>query len=82
MKTQIREYEIVIEKEEDVKAGYSVYCPALPGCFSNGGTPAEAKRNMREVMELYIATLLTHGEPVPRPRKAVRVERVSIPVPA
>jgi predicted RNase H-like HicB family nuclease len=44
MKMRIYEYEIVIEKEEDSKAGYSVYCPALAGCFSNGGTVAEAKR--------------------------------------
>ncbi len=26
-------YEIVIEREDDPKAGYSVYCPDLPGCF-------------------------------------------------
>ena len=37
-------YEIVIEREEDQKAGYSVYCPDLPGCFSNGGSAAERKR--------------------------------------
>jgi len=80
MKT--REYEIVIEKEEDPKAGYSVYCPALPGCFSNGLSPAAAKRNMREAMELFIETLVAHGEPVPPPRRAVRIEHVSLPVPA
>ncbi len=54
-------YEVVIEREEDPKAGYSVYCPDLPGCFSNGGTAAEAKRNMREAMELYLESRLAHG---------------------
>ena len=54
-------YEIVIEREEDPKAGYSVRCPDLPGCFSNGGTAAEAKRNMREAMELYLESLMAHG---------------------
>ncbi|MHB8519379.1 MAG: type II toxin-antitoxin system HicB family antitoxin [Limisphaerales bacterium] len=82
MRTREREYEIVIEKEEDRTAGYLVYCPALPGCFSNGGTPAEAKRNMREAMELYIETLVDHGEPVPPPRKRVRIEHLKLAVPA
>jgi predicted RNase H-like HicB family nuclease len=39
-------FEIVIEKEpEDL--GYSAYSPSLPGCFSNGRTIEDAKRNMR-----------------------------------
>ena len=47
-------YEIVIEREEDPTAGYSVYCPDLPGCFSNGGSVAEAKNNMRAAIELFL----------------------------
>ena len=54
-------YEVVIEREDDPKAGYSAYCPGLPGCFSNGGTVAEARRNMREAMELYVESLLAHS---------------------
>ncbi|MBU6399515.1 MAG: type II toxin-antitoxin system HicB family antitoxin [Verrucomicrobia bacterium] len=76
------EYEIVIEKEEDPKAGYSVYCPALPGCFSNGRTPAEARRNMREAMELFVQTLRSHDVPIPRPRKTVRIDQLKLAVPA
>ncbi|MGD0410098.1 MAG: type II toxin-antitoxin system HicB family antitoxin [Verrucomicrobiota bacterium] len=75
-------YEIVIEREEDPKAGYSVHCPDLPGCFSNGGTVAEAKRNMREAMGLYLESLSAHGELIPRPRKAVQVDRVALLAPA
>jgi predicted RNase H-like HicB family nuclease len=75
-------YEVVIEREEDPKAGYSVYCPDLPGCFSNGGTAAEAKRNMRDAMELYLESRLAHGEEIPRPRKAVRLGRVALAMPA
>jgi predicted RNase H-like HicB family nuclease len=59
-------YEIVIEREEETKAGYSVHCPDLPGCFSNGGSVAEAKRNMREAMGLYIESLIAHGEEIPK----------------
>jgi antitoxin HicB len=58
-------YEIVIEREEDPRAGYSVHCPDLPGCVSNGGTAAAAKRNMREAMELYLECLVAHGEEIP-----------------
>jgi len=75
-------YEIVIEREEDPKAGYSVHCPDLPGCFSNGGTTAEAKRNMREAMELHVESLLANGEEIPKPRKAVHLGRVALAVPA
>ena len=64
------QYEIVIEQEEDEAAGYSVHCPALAGCFSNGGTVEEAKRNMQEAMELYIESLRSHGMPIPEPRKS------------
>ena len=75
-------YEIVIEREEDPMAGYSVLCPDLPGCVSNGRTAAVAKRNMREAMELYLESLIAHGEEVPRPRKAVQVGRVALAMPA
>ncbi len=59
-------YEIVIEREGDPKAGYSVHCPDLPGCFSNGRTAAEAKRNMREAMELFLESLPAHGDEIPK----------------
>ena len=74
-------YEIVIEKEEDSAAGYSVYCPALPGCCSNGRTPAQAKKNMREAMELYFESLLAHGEKIPPPRRTIRLDELTLMVP-
>jgi predicted RNase H-like HicB family nuclease len=75
-------YEIVIEREDDPRAGYSVHCPDLPGCFSNGRTPAEAKRNMREAMALFLESLVAHGDEIPLPRKAVQVDRVALLAPA
>jgi predicted RNase H-like HicB family nuclease len=64
-------YVAEIEREEDPRAGYSVRCPDLPGCFSNGGTLAEAQQNMREAMELYLESLTAHGEEIPMPRKTM-----------
>ncbi len=75
-------YEIVIEKEEDPKAGYSVYCPDLPGCFSNGGSVQEAKKNMAEAMELFLESLVAHGDPIPKPRHAVQIRKIALAVPA
>ncbi len=56
-------YAVVLEKGED---GFVVaHCPALPGCWSQGQTRAEALRNIREAIELYVESLIEHNEPVP-----------------
>ena len=73
-------FEIVIEKEAEDE-GYSAYSPALPGCFSNGGTVEEAKRNMREAIELHLQSLLAHGQPIPQSEKRVHVEELTVGVP-
>ena len=44
--------EIVLEQEEDGK--YSVHCPALKGCHSQGETREEALRNIQEAIQLYL----------------------------
>ena len=48
-------YKMVIEQEFD--GGYSVYIPALPGCASQGETLAEATRNIRKAIKLYLWSL-------------------------
>lgn len=40
--------------EEEANGGYSVSVPALPGCFSQGDTFEEAKKNIKEAIELYL----------------------------
>ena len=57
-------FEIVIEKEQD-DDGYLAYSPTLPGCFSNGKTIKDARRNIREAIKLHIESLLPHGQPIP-----------------
>lgn len=34
--------------------GYTVTCPALPGCVSEGDTQEEAINNIREAIRLYL----------------------------
>jgi len=43
--------EIVLRQEED--GTYSVHCPALKGCHSQGTTREEALKNIREAFQLY-----------------------------
>jgi predicted RNase H-like HicB family nuclease len=73
-------FEIVIEKEPEDE-GYLAYSPSLPGCFSNGRTVEDAKRNMREAIAQHVTALLAHGEPVPQNERLVHVEELAIGVP-
>jgi predicted RNase H-like HicB family nuclease len=73
-------FEIVIEKEAEDE-GYFAYSPTLPGCFSNGQTIEEAKRNMREAIELHLTSLLEHGDKVPQNERLVHVEELTVGVP-
>lgn len=44
--------EIVLEPEDD--GTYSVHCPALKGCHSQGETREEALNNIQEAIQLYL----------------------------
>jgi predicted RNase H-like HicB family nuclease len=67
-------YTVVLEREED--DGYVVSVPALPGCVSQGNTRAEALKNIREAIELYVEDCRDAGDPVPTEagREFVEVE--------
>ncbi len=43
---------VILEKQEE--GGYTVYVPSLPGCISQGETKADALRNIKEAIELYL----------------------------
>ncbi len=73
-------FEIVIEKEFD-DPGYFAYSPSLPGCFSNGSTIEEAKRNIREAVQQHIASLKAHGMPIEQRERLVHVEELTVGVP-
>ena len=45
---------IVIEKDEN---GFYAYSPELKGCQSQGNTFEEVMENIKEAVDLYIATL-------------------------
>lgn len=47
-------YKVVLQKSEE---GYSVHCPGLPGCWSQGATEAEALENIRDAIQEYLAVV-------------------------
>ncbi len=59
----IHRYTVVLEHEAD--GGYHAFCPALPGCHSQGETLDEAVANVREAIEVYLESLAAHHEPAP-----------------
>jgi predicted RNase H-like HicB family nuclease len=58
------QYTVVFEREAD--GGYHAFCPALPGCHSEGDTLDQALANVREAIGVYIESLIAHHEPLPR----------------
>jgi predicted RNase H-like HicB family nuclease len=73
-------FEIVIEKEED-DDGYFAHSPTLPGCFSNGRTIEEAKRNIRESIQQHLEMLRLKNIDIPQSEKLVHVEEISVGFP-
>jgi len=47
-------YKIVLRQSEE---GYSVSCPALPGCWSQGETEQEAIANIQDAVQEYLAAI-------------------------
>jgi len=43
---------VVLERSPE--GGYTIYVPSLPGCISEGATKAEALRNIKEAIQLYL----------------------------
>ena len=44
-------YRVLLVKSEE---GFAVQCPALPGCWSQGKTRAEALDNIQEAIRLWL----------------------------
>ncbi|MFO7554611.1 MAG: type II toxin-antitoxin system HicB family antitoxin [Desulfobacterales bacterium] len=63
-------YKIVLNKTDE---GYSVSCPGLPGCWSQGKTEAEAIENIKDAIQEYLAAVYASV-------KDSNVREVEIPV--
>ena len=47
-------YKVVLQRSDE---GYSVSCPGLPGCSSQGETEQEALANIRDAISEYLAVV-------------------------
>ena len=63
-------YKVVLHESEE---GFSVSCPGLPGCWSQGETEAEALQNIQDAIGEYLSAIddLVKGENVREVKVAV-----------
>ncbi len=47
-------YTVKLERTDE---GYAVWCPGLPGCWSQGKTEKEALENIKDAIATYLATV-------------------------
>jgi predicted RNase H-like HicB family nuclease len=65
------EYKMALQRTEE---GFSLFCPGLPGCWSQGATEEEALENIREAIREYLAAQAV-GHVLPRPYEMGRTCR-------
>jgi predicted RNase H-like HicB family nuclease len=62
IKKLVFEVSFVIEKDDEE---YHAFCPSLKGLHTSGRTKKEALENAVCAAEAYIASLMSHREPIP-----------------
>ncbi len=63
MKIKELDYAVVFQKEPE--GGYTAIVPSLEGCVTYGKNLDEAKRMIKEAIELYLESLKAHNEEIP-----------------
>ncbi len=72
----MRDYKVIIEPAEE--GGFTAFCPALKGCWSQGETEQEALNNIKDAIEGYIISLKKHGQPIPKDRDEIHTVRIAV----
>ena len=57
-------FRIIIEPDENDT--YHGFVPVLPGCHTWGKTISETKKNLKDAIKAYIASLIADKKPVPK----------------
>ncbi|MDG6224163.1 MAG: type II toxin-antitoxin system HicB family antitoxin [Candidatus Thermoplasmatota archaeon] len=60
---EARNYRILLREEPE--GGFTVIVPSLPGCITFGDTIDEAIEFAKEAIELYLESMIAHGEDIP-----------------
>jgi predicted RNase H-like HicB family nuclease len=73
---KIYNYTVIIDREED--GGYHAFCPALPGCHTQGDTYDEVIENIKDAIKLYLESLKAHHEPIPEEDITIKPLKVTL----
>ncbi|MBI2887632.1 MAG: type II toxin-antitoxin system HicB family antitoxin [Chloroflexi bacterium] len=67
-------YTVVLMPGEN--KGYTVICPALPGCVSEGDDVENAMNMIKEAAELWLEVWLEEGRPLPTETPDIVAEEI------
>ncbi len=70
-------YRVLLREEPE--GGYTVIVPTLPGCVTYGETIPEAVAMAKEAIEVYVESLIAHGEEIPTEESTLETT-VMVPV--
>jgi len=68
-------YPVTLIKSEE---GYAVSCPALPGCWSQGNTRAEALANIQDAIRLWLEVAFEEGQKDLEQEEGIEVTHASV----
>lgn len=72
-------FTVAKDTDEDEEEYFYALVNELPGCVSDGKTPEEALKNIKDAMYDWIETALINGERIPEPNKCSGKFSVRIP---
>ena len=66
-KTNTYVFKVVLEPDqyESGEEAWMAYCPVLPGTTTFGKTKDDALRNVRDVVQMALETMIEDGDPIP-----------------
>ena len=67
-------FTVILQPEAD--GGYSVVCPAIAGCVSQGDTLDDALANIREAIVLCLEVRNEEGQPAPAETPEIVAEEI------
>jgi predicted RNase H-like HicB family nuclease len=72
----------IVHIEPAKEGGYVAFFPELPGCHTQGDSLAHVLEMAQDVLQGYLDTLHSHGEPVPAQAPAPRPVGFDLPISA
>ncbi len=65
------EYAVLLVADESAEYRYAAFCPALPGCMSDGRTRAEALAMIEDAIAFYLSSFDADEEPELQPEAMI-----------